>query len=412
MGRRAMSIALGCVLTTCTFGQQITHKLTNEDVIAMVTLGLSDAIVVDKIQTSDGTDFDTSVRGLANLKAAHVSDAIIQVMIKPHRLYIQRSVSVSNGSPDDNLPSEIGVYVFNKGRVVDVEPEIVGWQTGGLLKRGVTLGLDKGHINGTVVRTTSPMQLASPVEIVIRAPEGTSATEYQLLHLYRKGNRREFRAVTGGVFHASGGAKRNAVQFDPVKIGPYTWRFKVSLRKGEYGLLPPGISAASIASSGKIYSFAIIEEGEEFSVSGVDPSNADKKEHSVTQAQADQQRIEQVWASQARTTTAADSKEPSQQALRTTHGHDAWLGASSADSPKIRHNGVSLSGVEPDSPAYRAGLQVGDVILTIDGKYIYTVEELSSEIQKRTAGSTMRIGFMRGTATYETAVVLGNLGKF
>ena len=35
----------------------------------------------------------------------------------------------------------------------------------------------------------------------------------------------------------------------------------------------------------------------------------------------------------------------------------------------------------------KAGLRAGDVILTVDGKYIYTIEELSSEIQKRTPGS-------------------------
>src|SRR6185437_12296432 len=122
--------------------------------------------------------------------------------------------------------------------------------SGGVLKTIGTLGLDKGHINGTVMRSASSLRLASPVEFIVRTPEGTSATEYQLLRLYRKSNRREFRAVTGGVFHRSGGAKRNAVFFDPVKIGPRTWRFTVALPRGDYGLLPPGISAASIASSG------------------------------------------------------------------------------------------------------------------------------------------------------------------
>jgi hypothetical protein len=98
---------------------------------------------------------------------------------------------------------------------------------------------------------------------LIKTPEGTSATEYQLLRLYSKGNRREFRAITGGVFHSSGGAERTTLEFAPEKIGPRTWRVRVSLAKGEYGFLPPGISAASIASSGKMYTFGVTEEDQQ-----------------------------------------------------------------------------------------------------------------------------------------------------
>jgi hypothetical protein len=31
------------------------------------------------------------------------------------------------------------------------------------------------------------------------------------------------------------------------------------LKKGEYGFLPPGVSSASLSSSGKIYSFGVTE---------------------------------------------------------------------------------------------------------------------------------------------------------
>jgi hypothetical protein len=48
---------------------------------------------------------------------------------------------------------------------------------------------------------------------IIKTPEGTSATEYQLLQLCERENRREFRAMTGGVIHSSGGAERNALSF-------------------------------------------------------------------------------------------------------------------------------------------------------------------------------------------------------
>jgi hypothetical protein len=158
------------------------------------------------------------------------------------------------------LPKEVGVYVILKGRLAEVDPELVGWQNGGALKHVATLGLDKGHVNGKVMNAKSPLQLAGPVIFVIKTPEGTSATEYQLLQLYEKENRREFRAMTGGVIHSSGGAERNALSFEPEKVGDRVWRIVLKgLAKGEYGFLPPGVCSASLSASGKMYTFGVIE---------------------------------------------------------------------------------------------------------------------------------------------------------
>ena len=101
------------------------------------------------------------------------------------------------------------------------------------MKNAVTLGLDKGHVNGTVAGPHSPVIVAStllgmtgPIEFYIRCLEGNSASEYQLLHFWQKSDRREFCSVT----------------------------------IGEYGFLAPGAAASSdLASRGKIYTFRIVE---------------------------------------------------------------------------------------------------------------------------------------------------------
>ena len=77
---------------------------------------------------------------------------------------------------------------------MEIEPEVVGWQTGGLLKSMATAGLTKGHVNGKVMKSKSPLQVPTSVEIYIKSAEGTSVTEYQLLRLDQHGDRREFRA--------------------------------------------------------------------------------------------------------------------------------------------------------------------------------------------------------------------------
>lgn len=243
--------------------QQLSQRMANKDVIQLVSLGIGDDIVIEKIQTANATDFDTSVDGLKALKAAKVSDAIIRVMLNPHAVTAAPSAPAQPAAAAPSIaevPDEVGVYVNLKGKITEVEPEIVGWQTGGKLKSMATMGLDKGHVNGKVMNPKSQLQIPNPVEFIIKTPEGTSVTEYQLLRLDEHDNRREFRAMTGGVIHASGGAERNAVTFNSDKIASRVWRVKIeALEKGEYGFLPPGVQSASLSSSGKIYTFGVTE---------------------------------------------------------------------------------------------------------------------------------------------------------
>jgi hypothetical protein len=67
---RVVGVMLVCVFgfSLC-FGQQLAKKMGNQDVIAMVSLGLSDDVVIDKIHSAGATDFDTSIDALKTLKA-------------------------------------------------------------------------------------------------------------------------------------------------------------------------------------------------------------------------------------------------------------------------------------------------------------------------------------------------------
>ena len=237
--------------------------MTNKDVLDLVALGLGDDVVIEKIRTSSQTGFDTDLESLKTLKAARVSDAVIRVMINPKAAVapVAPTASVAAAPPaNPDVPEEVGVYIRMAGKLTEVAPEVVGYKTGGVMKGIATQGLDKGHRNGTVQGPKSVLQVASDAEFIIRVPEGTAITEYQLLRLDMKGNRREFRAWTGGVFHSSEGAEKNAEKFESEKVAPRTFRVKLPvLKKGEYGFLPPGNTSGNIASSGKLYTFGIIE---------------------------------------------------------------------------------------------------------------------------------------------------------
>jgi hypothetical protein len=57
--------------------------LTNTDVITMVAGSVGDEIILKAMDNAASTSFDTSPRGLVDLKVAKVSDKIIQQIQKP-----------------------------------------------------------------------------------------------------------------------------------------------------------------------------------------------------------------------------------------------------------------------------------------------------------------------------------------
>jgi hypothetical protein len=261
-----VAVLLCAILAVASFlpadGQELgKRKLTNQDIIDMASLGLGDDVILEKIRTAPETDFATDLESLKALKAAHVSDPVIRAMINPKVAAAPPAASAAAPAPaNPDIPDDIGVYIRVRGKLVDVTPEVVGWKSGGFLKSMASQGFTKGHVNGTIRGPKSALQVGTDAEFVIKCPEGTAVTEYQLLRLDMKGDRREFRALTGGIIHQSGGAEKNAEKFDYEKIAPRVFKIKLPpLKKGEFGILPPGSTSGNISSSGKLYTFGIIE---------------------------------------------------------------------------------------------------------------------------------------------------------
>ena len=253
--------------------------MTVADVIKLSKAGLSDDIVIQQIRKK-GQHFDLSTDQLIQLKDAHVSERVIQVMLDPtsgavppsaqkasapaaavQAAQLPQQASRQDGPQDSALPNEIGVYAKEKGNWVEILPEVVNWKTGGVMKSVATVGVVKGDVNGHVNGESSRNRLTTPMELLIVVPDGTAITEYQLLRLHQHSSGREFRTVTGGVFHVSGGATRDLLPFDGTKVSGRTYKVALSgLSAGEYGFLPPGaFRSSNEASSGKIYSFKVIE---------------------------------------------------------------------------------------------------------------------------------------------------------
>ena len=72
--------------------------------------------------------------------------------------------------------------------------------------------------------------------------------------------------------------------------------------------------------------------------------------------------------------------------------------------------GVVVLEVMPDSPAEAAGLQPGDVIVSIDSEPMYDITELSAAVKLRRPGETVELTVRRGDDLYIATAVLENLG--
>jgi serine protease Do len=66
--------------------------------------------------------------------------------------------------------------------------------------------------------------------------------------------------------------------------------------------------------------------------------------------------------------------------------------------------GVIVSDILPDGPAHRAGLQIGDVIISLDGKVVDDVRRLGVNLYRHPVGGTVTLLLLRGSQRLELKV--------
>jgi len=87
-------------------------------------------------------------------------------------------------------------------------------------------------------------------------------------------------------------------------------------------------------------------------------------------------------------------------------GSRAFLGVSLMNlSPDLREHfgapkdaGVMVESVADDSPAEKAGLRVGDIVLSVDGKDVKSSIDLRLALKDKKEGDSVRIDYLRGKA--------------
>ena len=74
-------------------------------------------------------------------------------------------------------------------------------------------------------------------------------------------------------------------------------------------------------------------------------------------------------------------------------------------------NGVIVGTVTPNGGASKAGIQVGDVLVSIDGRNIKDGDDLVNDISARHVGSTVKLGYLRDGKQNMANVVIGDRAK-
>ncbi|HYR46041.1 MAG TPA: PDZ domain-containing protein [Thermoanaerobaculia bacterium] len=71
-----------------------------------------------------------------------------------------------------------------------------------------------------------------------------------------------------------------------------------------------------------------------------------------------------------------------------------------------REAGVLVGGVEPDSPAAKAGIQVGDVITSAEGERIASARDLSAAVRRKKGGEAVKLEVARDRAVRSLTVTV------
>ena len=252
-------------------------RMTNDDVVSLVSAGLSPDIVIAKIRAANGADglnFDTSVDGLKSLKSANVPDSVIAAMINP----TPAPTVIAASAPmtmDPNLPPpEVGVY-WKDGGAFNLIPgfALTNEKVGGRAGAFFTNGIRGEHWDATIDGPTSKNVVKDRHPIFyIYVPDGNSASDYQLLAVNKKEDHREFQVGTFGGFTGgkSGVKKDKQVQFTAEHVGIRVYKITIEgdLKPGEYAFfmgtgttaaMSDGLGAARSGGNalGRVYDFSI-----------------------------------------------------------------------------------------------------------------------------------------------------------
>lgn len=247
-------INLGVQLSS--FAQEV---LKNEDVVFMLGIGLSEEVVITKI---DGTfnNFDISIAGLKGLNDAKVPQNIITAVVKA-----ANNPNLKYQDPNDPLSYHSGGFYYIKNKLLE-RLEFSAYsqgKTSGKYLESVSRGLVGPKLSIMISDSTSRQSfLGSPefyfyaevgAESSFQGFEAQSPNSFICVKLESDKNARSVQIGSSNIDGAKsgiGGESTVSFEFERLKDGIYRVYFKEPLEKGEYAFMNIGNLSVYINNKG------------------------------------------------------------------------------------------------------------------------------------------------------------------
>jgi hypothetical protein len=309
-------------------------------------------------------------------------------------LFVASSFGQTISTP---FPTDHGMYVEDQGKISKIIGQIAEFKrSGSLLVSDLTAGIKTRKENIQLLGATAQTVVsAQPVFYFIPAKQeqeaGLNAGDLILIRLEEKSKRRQFEIAAAGAWRKSSGITlthqiqllRDEIKPDVYKIMPAT-----ELKKGEYALfLARGEGMAPY-----IYDF------------GVQPVHA-VASMTVTTPVSKETNLAP------RNTVASFAQPESSKSISavSTLGTDRGsIGVFFEGNLDVRHDGVMVAALTPGGPSDQGGIRVGDVILAINDRYLFTIRELTEEVRHYQTGTKIAVRYRRYSTIYDTSLKVGD----
>ena len=227
---------------------QVTQKtLNNDDVVRMITGGLSEVTIIQVIRKGP-TDFDTSPDALIKLKENGASPRIIEAMLGP--------VSSTAGVPArGEAVSGRGVFVQSASEWKRIEEvSSVEVRSVGNIAHGATLGIKEQRVICVFRGEKAERQLNERRPVFHVAGLGASARDVYIVELRLNPDRRDLEVGRSGLVKklSFGFRKRDVHDVDVKRLGEDLLEVtpRQDLEPGEYIMVLGGVRMLPNASAG------------------------------------------------------------------------------------------------------------------------------------------------------------------
>jgi hypothetical protein len=273
-------VSVAWIVSSATPSQAADEVLTNASITEMKGLGLGDDVIIQKIKTST-CNFDVSMDGLKALKAAQVSDAVIQAMLATQGPPSTPPELAKPGDVNDPAaPHDPGIWLYQEANGQKTMTKIEPSQFEGKTKQGFgffALYGETTKVKAIMNSAHARLQLdAQPVFYFyfVKTQSGlgdpnvpvVTPEDFTLLKMEVKKDKDERRVVVGhiGLYGSNGHHESKALEeIDSQKIdsGIYKVTPRTELSDGEYCIVFTGNDAIGgywmAAGPGKAFCFGI-----------------------------------------------------------------------------------------------------------------------------------------------------------